>query len=626
MAPTIIRTAPWPGFIRLELKGLDAYPTDLTDILPTYTDRSGVSRIAVFDADQNPGWTLMAELSNSVALTAIPSGEAPGETHPEADDPLRFRLTTGPTAQGKFSKGAEKGDIYDVEVYKTNPYPWSLALSNGKSQPLRHIVIQDRTIVEDGEVVLAGLDEALRFVRLESVTTGASLPEGKTYADIVDHITAYYTDGTIQPISALQADAHGNITVTFDEEKVCDGYDIVFAENYEMQADGQVRFHAYTVYRDPEHTRVPDGQTKVTYTNAARTINSYPLDGETKYVYLNAQHSYDMLPSTEHLSVEKLTLCNNGTQTLLGRGGNHIVDYFLYEIDLTGSLLEPEVKTYEDLRIVDLLPDGIRYDSIYLLQGVSGLPLLDSGNAYQPEILENYHNSGRTAVIFHLNAENLQRTLATVKLAKVYFWVQIEQSARPGTVRNEAYKVDQDQASGTVSWLQAVNAFGFRTVQTPTVKESNTVWARVCFAGFCVKKVNGATQAALPSAEFTLTDAAGTVVGTAVSDADGRLQFRELTEGAYTLAETKVPDGFLDTHISVTVTITQNPVTLAYSVTFSGDHTGLGTSADPLCIENHGAYVLPKTGGRGTAAFYVPGAFLLLSAAGSAEAASPSNP
>ena len=188
-------------------------------------------------------------------------------------------------------------------------------------------------------------------------------------------------------------------------------------------------------------------------------------------------------------------------------------------------------------------------------------------------------------------------------------------------------KVDQDQASGTVSWLQAVNAFGFRTVQTPTVEESNTVWARVCFAGFCVKKVNGATQAALPGAEFTLTDAAGTVVGTAVSDADGRLQFRELTEGTYTLAEMKVPDGFLDTHISVTVTITQNPVTLAYSVTFSGDHTGLGTSADPLCIENHGAYVLPKTGGRGTAAFYVPGAFLLLSAAaGSAEAASPSNP
>ena len=269
---------------------------------------------------------------------------------------------------------------------------------------------------------------------------------GKTYADLVDHITAYYTDGTTETISALQADAHGNIAVTFDEEKVCDGYDIVFAEDYEMQAGGQVRFHAYTVYRDPEHTHVPDGQTKVTYTNAARSINSYPLDGETKYVYLNAQHFYNMLPSTEHLSVGKLTLYNDGTTTLAGRGGNHIGDYFLYEIDLTGSLLEPEVKMYEDLRIVDLLSDGIRYDSIYLLQDVSGLPLLDGGNAYQPEILENYHNSGRTAVIFHLNAENLQRTLATVKLAKVYFWVQIEQSARPGTVRNEVYVVGDNLA------------------------------------------------------------------------------------------------------------------------------------------------------------------------------------
>lgn len=100
--------------------------------------------------------------------------------------------------------------------------------------------------MENGEVVLAGLDEALRFVRLESVTTGASLPEGKTYADLVDHITAYYTDGTTETIPALQADAHGNIPVTFDEEKVCDGYDIVFADDYAMQAGGQVRFRSWT--------------------------------------------------------------------------------------------------------------------------------------------------------------------------------------------------------------------------------------------------------------------------------------------------------------------------------------------------------------------------------------------
>ena len=656
----------------------DARSVTLTDTLPTYTDRNGVSRIAVFDADQNPGWTLSedrntvsrtytgehsaeillqiyndalhlrfpglqftaladgtleADLDNTVHLEAIPSDEAPGETHPEADDPLRFRLTTDPTTQGKFTKGAEKGDIYDVEVYKTNPYPWSLALSNGKSQPLRHIVIQDRTIVENDEVVLAELDEALRFVRLESVTTGATLPERKTYADLVDHITAYYTDGTIQPISALQADAHGNIAVTFDEEKVCDGYDIVFAEDYEMQAGGQVRFHAYTVYRDPEHTHVPDGQTKVTYTNAARSINSYPLDGETDDKIAYAFSDATIIAAQSMYAEKFIAPAGSDSwskQGLLVKAGSDF-DYLLEIVNETAAV-------HTGLTVYDTLP-RIGDPNLFGASGRgSEFPVRLRGAITPPEGYTVYYTTS-PEVYTHSMEEMVDSDIWTTSVTGFASVTAFKLVAGEGTelAGNSRFqvripvcapktfdedpmallraKVDQDQASGTVSWLQAVNAFGFRTVQTPTVKESSTVWARVCFAGFCVKKVNGATRAALPGAEFTLTDAAGTIVGTAVSDADGRLQFRELTEGTYTLAETNVPDGFLDTHVSVTVTITQNPVTLAYSVTFSGDHTSLGTSADPLCIENHGAYVLPKTGGRGTAAFYVPGAFLFLSAA-----------
>ena len=656
----------------------DARSVTLTDTLPTYTDRNGISRIAVFDADQNPGWTLSedrktvsrtytgehsaeillqiyndalhlrfpglqftaladgtleADLDNTVHLEAIPSGEAPGETHPEADDPLRFRLTTDPTTQGKFSKGAEKGDIYDVEVYKTNPYPWSLALSNDKSQPLRHIVIQDRTIVEDGEVVLAGLDEALRFVRLESVTTGASLPEGKTYADLVDHITAYYTDGTIQPISALQADAHGNIAVTFDEEKVCDGYDIVFTEDYEMQAGGQVRFQAYTVYRAPEHTHVPDGQTKVTYANAARSINSYPLDGETDDKIAYAFSDATIIAAQSMYAEKFIAPAGSDSwskQGLLVKAGSDF-DYLLEIVNETAAV-------HTGLTVYDTLP-RIGDPNLFGASGRgSEFPVRLRGAITPPEGYTVYYTTSPEVYTHSMeeivSADIWAATVSDYVSVTAFKLVAGEGTELAGNSRFQVRipvcapktfdedpmallraKVDQDQASGTVSWLQAVNAFGFRTVQTPTVKESNTVWARVCFAGFCVKKVNGATQAALPGAEFTLTDAAGTIVGMAVSDADGRLQFRELTEGTYTLAETNVPDGFLDTHVSVAVTITQNPVTLAYSVTFSGDHTSLGTSADPLCIENHGAYVLPKTGGRGTAAFYVPGAFLLLSAA-----------
>ena len=489
----------------------DARSVTLTDTLPTYTDRNGVSRIAVFDADQNPGWTLMAELSNSVALTAIPSDEAPGETHPEADDPLRFRLTTDPTTQGKFSKGAEKGDICDVEVYKTNPYPWSLALSNSKSQPLRHIVIQDRTIVEDGEVVLAGLDEALRFVRLESVTTGASLPEGKTYADLVDHITAYYTDGTIQPISALQADAHGNIAVTFDGEKVCDGYDIVFAEDYEMQAGGQVRFHAYTVYRDPEHTHVPDGQTKVTYTNAARSINSYPLDGETNDKIAYAFSDATIIAAQSMYAEKFIAPAGSDSwskQGLLVKAGSDF-DYLLEIVNETAAVYTG-LTVYDTLsRIGDPNPFGAPGRGSEFPVRLRGAITPPEGYTVyyttSPEVYTHSMEEMVSADIWAATVSDYASVTAfklvagegTVLAGNSRFQVRIPVCA-PKTFDEDSMALlhaKVDQASGTVSWLQAVNAFGFRTVQAPTVKESNTVWARVCFAGFCVKADRGHVHA-----------------------------------------------------------------------------------------------------------------------------------
>lgn len=544
-----------------------------------------------------------------------------------------------------------------MEVYKTNPYPWSLALSNGKSQPLRHIVIQDRTIVENGEVVLAGLDEALRFVRLESVTTGASLPEGKTYADLVDHITAYYTDGTIQPISALQADAHGNIAVTFDEEKSATAMTSSSRRIMRCRPAGRSasRPTRSTAPRNTPTSRTGRQRSPIrtlpgTVRNEVYVVGDnldeyqeqtggaadrYDLNnnGETNDEIAYAFSDAAIIAAQSMYAEKFIAPAGSDSwskQGLLVKAGSDF-DYLLEIVNETAAV-------HTGLTVYDTLP-RIGDPNLFGASGRgSEFPVRLRGAITPPEGYTVYYTTS-PEVYTHSMEEMVDSDIWTTSITDYASVTAFKLVAGEGTVLagNSTFrvripvcapktfdedsmallraKVDQDQASGTVSWLQAVNAFGFRTVQAPTVKESNTVWARVCFAGFCVKKVNGATRAALPGAEFTLTDAAGTIVGTAVSDADGRLQFRELTEGAYTLAETKVPDGFLDTHVSVAVTITQNPVTLAYSVTFSGDHTSLGTSADPLCIENHGAYVLPKTGGRGTAAFYVPGAFLLLSAA-----------
>ena len=176
-------------------------------------------------------------------------------------------------------------------------------------------------------------------------------------------------------------------------------------------------------------------------------------------------------------------------------------------------------------------------------------------------------------------------------------------------------KTSQDQTSGTATWLEANNSFGFITTESPSVKESNTVWARIPFAGFCVKKVDGISGSALSGAEFELTDAEGQVVATATSGEDGMFSFRELTEGRYTLTEAKVPDGYMDNKLSITVTITQNPVTMEYNISFGDRYPGVGSSTEPLCLPNCTTPVLPSTGGAGTKLYAAGGALLIAAAA-----------
>lgn len=92
---------------------------------------------------------------------------------------------------------------------------------------------------------------------------------------------------------------------------------------------------------------------------------------------------------------------------------------------------------------MDLLPEGVHYEKIHLIQqDFSVGSILDGGKNYQPEVIENYHNSGRTAVIFHLNAENLKKSLDVhTTYTDIYFGVTIDQDAYPGKVRNYVYAV-----------------------------------------------------------------------------------------------------------------------------------------------------------------------------------------
>ena len=62
-------------------------------------------------------------------------------------------------------------------------------------------------------------------------------------------------------------------------------------------------------------------------------------------------------------------------------------------------------------------------------------------NKFRPEIIENYHNSGRTALIFPFTAEALKEYWKSNSTAPITIHVKINGDAKPGTVRNYAYVV-----------------------------------------------------------------------------------------------------------------------------------------------------------------------------------------
>ena len=71
----------------------------------------------------------------------------------------------------------------------------------------------------------------------------------------------------------------------------------------------------------------------------------------------------------------------------------------------------------------------------------------------------------------------------------------------------------------------------------------------------------------------------------------------------------------MDNKLSITVTITQNPVTMEYGISFGDRSPGVGSSEDPLCPPNYTTPVLPATGGAGTKLYTAGGALLIAAAA-----------
>lgn len=111
------------------------------------------------------------------------------------------------------------------------------------------------------------------------------------------------------------------------------------------------------------------------------------------------------------------------------------------------------------------------------------------------------------------------------------------------------------------------------------------------------------------------------------TDKDGIARFTGLAAGEYVLTETASVDGYTVLSDPITIKIDENGALKAEGFTISDeikdtllDSSGLSLTTynitySTIKIVNHPNTVMPSTGGRGTAIFYLAGSILMLSAA-----------
>ena len=144
---------------------------------------------------------------------------------------------------------------------------------------------------------------------------------------------------------------------------------------------------------------------------------------------------------------------------------------------------------------------------------------------------------------------------------------------------------DNKDNGGRSGVVQAHNQFGYKAKGHEGNRESNTVTSQIFAASFHVKKVDkDDTSKGLAGAEFNLLDSTGAVLATQVSDKDGDLAFTTLTEGTYTLKETKAPNNYKLDETEHAVVVTYDADQQLYHVTIDGE--AAGSKASPKVIAN----------------------------------------
>ena len=447
----------------------------ITDKLPTYTDKDGKTRTAVLDTEKSEGWVdngdgtvsktfvadenknvqsyhsdlmqkiqdksflylklpdlvmekdqtledvLVKDLTNTATVVGIPAELGEGEPDVTAEDSLIFRLTSRDLeGKGSFAKQAE-GNVYDSTDYKAANYKWLLKYNNVTPFAQKNIVFYDEQV-----------DSRLKFTKIEYARMMIGIyGNGPLINQYVKRIILTMEDGSTKEIQP-EADKDGFGSIDLTKYGTVVGWKLEMKDDFELPSGQGIYIATYTAFKDPEKTHIDQNDdTKNAYENTGRITYKTQSGADRDQ---SAKWQFKLLPLTENVNLTKNTDYNNVQFT----DGKTI----RFSLSAENVRLDPG-KDYKDLRVIDLFdPNTLDIDFNYLDQ------YFDKNNTrfYAPwyksyEVIENYHNSGRSALIIHLDQkEFIKRALETGGQARLPFiYTKLKGKADGGTFTNHIY-------------------------------------------------------------------------------------------------------------------------------------------------------------------------------------------
>ena len=447
----------------------------ITDKLPTYTDKDGKTRTAVLDTEKSEGWVdngdgtvsktfvanpntnlssyhsefmqqiqdksflylkfpdlvmekdqtledvLVKDLTNTASVVGIPAERGEGEPDVRAEDSLIFRLTSRDLeGKGAFAKQAE-GNVYDSTDYKAANYKWLLKYNNITPFAQKNLVFYDEQV-----------DSRLKFTKIEYARMLIGIyGNGPLINQYVKRIILTMEDGSTKEIQP-ETDKAGYGSTDLTKYGTVVGWRLEMKDDFELPSGQGIYISTYTAFKDPEKTHVDkNDETKNAYENTGRITYKTQSGADRDQ---SAKWQFKLLPLTENVNLTKNTDYNNVQFT----DGKTI----RFSLSADNVRLDPG-KDYKDLRVIDLFdPNTLDIDFKDLDQ------YFDKNNTrfYAPwnksyEVIENYHNSGRSALIIHLDQkEFIKRALETggqVRLPFIY--TKLKGKADGGTFTNHIY-------------------------------------------------------------------------------------------------------------------------------------------------------------------------------------------